>query len=170
MNKKVTIALLITLLILAIALVAFSNIKDVSKIESEEVVEKEDLQSNVEGEEAVGKVDSEEVSLEFDVNEQYTDPRFLITLKKYEIKDNVYKFKLEILNINDEDAVLDYSLFKCVINQQSVDINEIGSVTISGKKKKNLDLTCNGNGEEVYLTYLSTMYDGKEVVVSLGKK
>lgn len=182
MNKKVTIILIITLFILVIALVAFGNIgnvdvkKDnddvVEQVKKEESVEtvtedKEDEPSSVEEE---VKEESSTTSLEFDVNQQYTDNNFLFTLKKYEVKDGIYTYKFEILNINDIEEVLDYSMFKCMVNQQSVDVNEAGTVTIDGKKKKNIEVTCNSDSEDVYLTYLSVMYDGSEDLVSFGKK
>lgn len=176
MNKKVVIILIITLLILSIALFAFSNIedekKDVGNDDVTEKVEKENVTNDTVVEESNKEEDSEVSSspLEFGVNQQYTDTNFLFTLKKYEVNNNSYKYKFQVLNINDKEEVLDYSLFKCVVNQQSVDINEVGTLTIESKEKKNIDITCNGEGSDVYLTYLSTMFDGEEVLVSFGKK
>ena len=181
MNKKVTIILIITLFVLAFGLAAFSNVdSDEKNKENADLAEQETKEENVEGvvekkEEDISineeKVEEEvSVSLEFDVDQQYTDNDFLFTLKKYEIKDGVYKYKFEILNINDNIEELDYSLFKCVINQQSVDVNETGILSIEGKKKKNIEISCNSESEDTYLTYLSKMYDGTEDLVSFGKK
>lgn len=181
MNKKVTIVLIITLLVLAFALVAFSNvesdeIKKENVVESEQETKEENVEGVIEKKEEDISINEEKVEeevsagLEFDVDQQYTDNDFLFTLKKYEVKNGVYKYKFEILNINDNIEELDYSLFKCVINQQSVDINETGIVSIEGKKKKNIEVSCNSESEDIYLTYLSKMYDGTEDLVSFGKK
>ena len=178
MNKKIAIILIVTLFILITALLAFGNVDkvDVKKDNGEAI---ESLNAEEQNEEISSDVNKEETNeiqtdsvgvLEFDVNQQYTDNDFLFTLKKYELKDGVYKYQFEVLNINDGDTNLDYSLFKCVINQQSVDVNEKGIVTVEGKKKKSIEITCNSDSEDVYLTYLSTMYDGSEDLVIFGKK
>ena len=177
MNKKIVIVLIVTLFILIVALLAFGNVDKIDKEKDEENVV-EPLKEEEQNQEVINNNSEEhnEVqtdtagTLEFDVNQQYTDNDFLFTLKKYEVKDGVYKYKFELLNINDGEANLDYSLFKCVINQQSVDINETGVVAIEGKKKKDIEVSCNSDSVDVYLTYLSTMYDGTEDLVIFGKK
>lgn len=107
--------------------------------------------------------------LEFDLDEQYTDPKFLFILKKYNLENDIYKFDFDVLNINDEVENFDFSLFKCVINEQSVDVLEKGMIKIEAKEKRSIEVSCNSN-KEVYLTYLSTMFDGEVVLVKFGKK
>jgi len=166
MSKKTVIILVVTLVILVVGLLAFGEIDAEKEVkEHNGLIQMESGTKN----DNVEEVQTNKNALDFGVNQQYTDPKFLITLKKEEFKDNVVKFNFNILNINEEETSLDYSLFKCIVNKQSVDVLETGTISIGAKEKKSVDISCSSESDDVYLTYLSTMFDGEEVIANFGK-
>lgn len=114
-----------------------------------------------------------EAALDFEVNQEYTDIDFVISLrsKQYDKNTNLFKFKLNFRNINEDNRIIDYSKISCVVNGQTVPIATSENVTVAPKKNKDVELKCaaTSKDDEVYINYISVMHNGHQIPVKFGK-
>lgn len=114
-----------------------------------------------------------EDALDFQVNQEYTDIDFVISLKskQFDKNTNLFKFKLNFRNINNDNRVIDYSKINCVVNGHTVPMAVNDNVTVETKKNKDIELKCaaTSKDDEVYINYISVLYNGHQIPVKFGK-
>lgn len=163
---------LVVIFAVVILCMVFGDSEEVDKNKEEEQIQ-EVVDSDVQYIDDENTTIENEDALNFEVSQEYTDIDFVISLKskKYDKNTNLFNFKLNFRNINNDNRVIDYNKISCVVNGQAVPVTVSENITVTAKENKDIEIKCaaTSKDDEVYINYTSVLYNGHQVPVKFGK-
>lgn len=171
MKKQLPVIIACILVVLSIVMLINYFSKDKEDEVKDEPSIVQDIETNYIDDEE--KIEYSDETSKYDINEEYFDQDFVIYMKemKYDEVNGSYNYILNFRNMNEDGRNIEYSRISCEVNKQGVDLQNKTTIAVEGKKNVDVNVSCVANkDDEVNVVYISTLFNGQDVIVKFGKK